>query len=287
MEAIFPEFLSENKVGDELAKLHALGDIVKPDGYRALIGPGRRILIDDSRSLLLGGGSVWSLPRILRGTVEVSGRIRVVRNDDVTSPGPVFPIQRLEDWVELDQDDMLAWAEKFVRIKLLNEANIEVPEGMTIWLGKKWAPLDQFTGASDVYLARRKAYMYGNAFDEYSLLRLRNCGGGGFKVDAFRPLEKDTARKLQGAIRSAGSPAEKIEYAAVRDGIVEVEVPHPLPSSFSKLLLLGWPSSTFEGDIPWPKKFEFSCLLLPLLSRAFKLFGYEFTEKRGKLHGRS
>jgi len=279
---LFPDHLANPQVvSNELEKLDQLGDVIKVDSYRAVCGPSRRIQIDSMSSLLLGGGPLCALPLALRTTVEIAGRSRIVGATSLSSIDATFPFQRLEDWLELDNDDMLTWAAQYVRTNLNREKKAVPPDDLNIFVRNRWVLLDDFMGESDDYLARRRTTNYGNRGHEYSVLRLRTKDRVK-KIDAFLEIGKDDARKLQGAIRTGKCVAEKMYFSFSSDETIEVTVPHPLAKAQSKLLLLGWECASDDTAKPWPRNIEFSRKATPLLARGLSLIGYELIEKRGK-----
>lgn len=282
---VFKEFLlNSDSVTDQVSKLDRLGDVVKVGSSRAIIGPARRISIDDSHALLVGGGPVSIFPTAIRGLVEVAGRSRIVVGTSEVTALNSMPFQRLEDWLELERDDMFEWANLFIKAKLKAERNISVPDDLVLWFHFRWVPIAGFIENSGVYLARRKITLYGNISFEYYLIRLRK-NGDTQKADALLIIEREYARKLQGLLRRADDGLEKLKFSIVREGVVELTVNHPLADCHEKILELGWEIEYGGDGAKWPKRFEFSQKMIPLLERAFSLIGYDLIERRGGNNG--
>jgi len=277
---VFKEFLlNGDRVSNELSKLDMLGDVVKINASRALIGPARRILIDESHALLIGGGPVSIFATALRGSIEVAGRSRILVGSIAETSLSSLPFQRLEDWLELERDDMVEWANTFVRNNLNPGRNILVPDDLVLWSHFRWIPIGEIVEKKGVYLARRRISRFGNLSDEYYLIRLRK-NVATQKIDALLPIERECARKFQGALRHDKEVREKFRFSVVREGIVELSINHPLAKCHEKILALGWHVDDDGGFGIWPKKFEFSKKLIPLLERAFNLIGYNLVEER-------
>ena len=282
---MFENILSNSdSVSVQLSKLDRLGDVVKLDSSRAIIGPRRRILIDDSHALLVGGGPLSTFPTAVRGLVEVAGRSRIVVGaSDMPSLNSI-PFQRLEDWLELDRDDMYEWANLFIKTELKPERNISIPDDLVLWSNFRWIPVAEFIEKNRVFLARRKIYRFGNVSFDYYLVRLRK-NGAAQKADSLLSIENECARKLQGLILREVDGLEKIKFSIVRRGVAELILPHPFAKTYEKILELTWQINDGSSIEKWPKKFEFPEKLIPLLKRAFSLIGYDLFEKTGSNNG--
>jgi|GEM_PF-4103248 hypothetical protein len=279
VKPLFPDLDSNlTQIAEELSSLDKIGDIIKVDSTHVISGPARRIELSSTSSLLVGGGPVGALPLRIQNKLEIAGRSRIISGQLEDLIAIEFPFQRLEDFLELEADDMLAWAENYIADKLRN-SNIESPpDDLQLWTSNRWIQFNDYSGESDICLARREIISFGRIQFEYSLLRLR-IKNKIKKIDAFVELDKSDARKLQGAIRSGSCGFEKVFFSKLSENSIEVVVPHPITDGKSKLLLLGWESSIRENSKPWPKKFEFSEKLTPLLTRGFRLMGYELIKK--------
>lgn len=270
--------LDSDSVTAQLSNLDRLRDVVKISSSQAIIGPARRIYIDDKHALLIGGGPVSALPSAMRGLVEVAGRSRIVAGTSEVSSLNSIPFQRLEDWLELERDDMFEWANLFIKAKLKTERNILVPDDLVLWFRFRWVAIAELIDNCGVYLARRKIALFGNLSLEYSLIRLRKSGATQ-KIDAFVSIERECARKLQGLLRRGDDGLERLKFSIVREGVVELVLNHPLANCHEKILALGWNIEYGSDTARWPKKFEFSQKMVPLLRRAFSLIGYDLIEK--------
>lgn len=276
---MFKDVLSNSdSVSEEISKLDRLGDVVKIDASWAVIGPARRISIDESQALLVGGGPLSTFPTAVRGLVEVAGRSRILVGA-IDMPSLNFmPFQRLEDWLELDRDDMHEWANLFINAKLKPERNILIPEDLVLWSHFRWIPLAEFFENNRVYLARRKVSRFGNSSFDYFLTRFRK-NGAVQKADAWLPIGNEDARKLQGLILRDVDGSEKLKFSIIRKGVAELVINHPLANSYKKILDLGWQVGDGDAYGKWPKRFEFAQKLIPLLESAFGLIGYDLVEK--------
>jgi hypothetical protein len=174
---------------------------------------------------------------------------------------------------------MHEWANLFVRTRLRPERNISIPEDLVLWSHFRWVSLTESIANNRVYLARRKVYRFGNSSFEYYLTRFRK-NGSIQKPDSLLPIDNESARKLQGLILRDVDGSEKLKFSAVRKGVVELRLYHPLADPYKKILELGWQVGDVNNDAKWPRRFEFSQNLIPILERALGLIGYDLVEKR-------
>jgi hypothetical protein len=271
---LFPDEVgSLEMVREVIDNLQEMGDLARMDGNRVQIAPARRLELDSSHSLLVGGGPLDSLPLRICKSLVISGRSRIMTEPLPGELAHAFPLQQLEDWLGLEDEDMMAWATAFAEAKTKPQSDVAVPDGVHVWNGKYWRTLGEFEGLGP-QLCRRKTLLYGNPVHEYALLRFRR-GGATTRVEAYAIIDRETARKLQGALRTAGTSGEQFRISATRPGIVEITLRHPLPKRYEKLLLFGWEAAYLDPPEHGVRKIEFSDRLLPLLSRGFSLLGYE------------
>lgn len=276
---LFPNYLdSADEIRGELNHLQDLGDLARLDGHNVRIAPARRLEIDSERCLILGGGPIQVLPLALQKQLTVSGRSRIMTSAMANDLQQAFPVQRLEDWLNLEDDNMLKWATDFVAAKLKAKCDNFVPDGLRIWNGQFWRTLEEFDGPSGACVCRRGVLHYGNPTHEYGLVKLKRISNKA-QIDTYTPIERDVARKLQGALHQIGTKAEKFVMKNVRPGILELTLRHPIAQHHSKLLLLGWMSQDSYELEPGVQKIEFSEILLPLLRKGFGLIGYELVSR--------
>jgi hypothetical protein len=276
---LFPELLGGvDEARDELNRLQDLGDLARIDGHYVSIAPARRLEIDSERSLLLGGGPIEVFPLALQKQLEVSGRSRILNSPVPRELEQAYPLQRLEDWLGLEDDNMLKWANDFVAVKVKMSRDDHVPEGLRLWDGRYWRSLEAFDGSDGAYLCRRNVNIYGNAAHEYGLVKFRRISNNP-QIDTHTIIEKEVARKLQGLLRPVRPKAEQFVITKVRPGIVELMLRHPVSEQHSKLLHLGWKATESNALEPGVQKIEFSEMLLPLLSKGFRLIGYELVSR--------
>jgi len=276
---LFPELLKDDdEVRNELTHLQTLGDLNKVDGHHVSIAPARRLEIDSHRSLLLGGGPAQLLPLLIRKQLVVSGRSRILNSSVSQDAQQAYPLQRLEDWLGLEDDDMLTWAKEFVATKVKARRHDLIPEGIRLWDGRYWNSVEEFSGPDGVYLCRRSVNLFGNATHEYALTKFHRFSTIR-RIDGYVTIDKEIARKLQGALRPTRSAAEQFPVTKVRAGIIQIMLPHPIAEQHSKLLSLGWKSRDSDTLKPGVQKIEFSEMLLPLLSKGFSLIGYELAPR--------
>lgn len=271
---LFPEEQNGSQVvRDELRHLQEMGDLVRIDGHYASVAPARRLAIEPDRSLLIGGGTIGVLPSVIQKKLVVSGRARILTSEVPPELQQAYPLQRLEDWLGLEDDDMLKWANEFVAIKVGTKCDM-IPEGLRFWNGRSWCSPEDFDGPNGACLCRRNISHFGNPMHEYGLIKLRRTSGH-LQISSHISIEKEVARKLQGALRPVRPKAEQFVVTEVRPGIVELTLRHPIAEQHVKLLHLGWKASGAHVLDAGVQKIEFSERLLPILSRGFGLIGYE------------
>lgn len=275
VKPLFPDLLGNiDEIREELDCLQYLGDLSRIGGRYVSVAPGRRLEIDSESSLLLGGGPLDVFPATVQRQTMVSGRSRIITSALSSELQQAYPLQRIEDWLGLEDEDMLKWANDFVFAKVKTGSNDYIPDGLRIWDGRFWHPLEDFKGADALYLCRRNISLYGNLAHEYGLIKCHHTSRN-LRIDSYVAVEKEVARKLQGALRPAKQKAEQFFVTKGRRGIVEVTLRHPIAKQHSKLLLLGWKAAESSERELGAQKFEFSERLLPLLAKGFSLIGYE------------
>lgn len=276
---LFSEYLGgADAIRDELDLLQDLGDLARIDGHYVSIAPARRLEIDADRSLLLGGGPIEVLPSVLQKQLVVSGRSRILNCAVPHDLQQAYPIQRLQDWLSLEDDDMQKWANDFVTAKINSKSEDLIPDALLLWDGRSWSRLDEYVGPAGTYLCRRNVNIFGNAAHDYGLIKFRRVSSTP-KIDSHIPIEKEVARKLQGTLRPVRPTAEQFLFSRLRPGIIELTLRHPIAKQHSKLLHLGWKAKDSGALKPGVEKIEFSELLLPLLSKGFGLIGYELVSR--------
>ncbi|WP_124487167.1 MULTISPECIES: hypothetical protein [unclassified Burkholderia] len=281
LSPLWPEFAGDDYGADlileELGQLAKLGEFMKVDSFHWIPAPERFILVEDSTLLLVSPFPLAALPFRVRKAVQVIGRARLI---DSQKAGAMdfIPLQRLVDWMGGPNESVDVWSSAFVESNVRNLAVVEGLEDVDVFSSGSWrrvAELKEHLSSPQLY--RRKVSVGGHPHSEYGLCRLNFSGDGCPTVASALSISRDDARRLQGSMPSTGGQAQTVKFQRWRGNVV-VLLPRPMPMPESVFLSLGWMRDrSAPGD--WPRKYTFSGRLVPLLTEAFELLGYQLIEQ--------
>jgi hypothetical protein len=257
--------------------LSSVGEIVRTGSSQWIPAPDRAVYIDEHTRLLLSSKPLQLLTFRLRRSIQTIGRARVVdvRESDSTKS---IVIQGLREWMQCRYNEIEDWGNEFVANSATKLSAVEGLENGEVFLGGRWCRTESLTNpASGIQLYRRRVYIYGNAKHEYALCRLATSKSGGIDVSAALVIEKNDARRLQGAVRF-GDGRRRVIKIRCDAGIATLFLLNPLPHPENAFLSLGWVCPEQEPK-EWPKKYLFSERLVPLLKAALRLLGYDTVEQ--------
>ncbi|RKE25912.1 hypothetical protein B0G76_7486 [Paraburkholderia sp. BL23I1N1] len=281
LSPVWPELVkdeqSEDPVLDSLSHLARLGEMMKVDSSHWVSAPVRLIAVDDTTSALIAATPLHALPFPLRKVIQITGRARLVDTTGRHSATTV-PVQRLADWMRCAHGDVCVWARAFMQQGEKNMLSVEDLDGVELFLAGRWQPPGGLTKPPHgVQLYRRKVLIHGTPSHEYGLCRLRATGGERADIERALVIDRQDARRLQGALPQASGLPQTIKYQRDAD-LVTLFLPRPLPAPENAFLSLGWPCGDHAPEA-WPKKYVFSARLIPLLQNAIELLGYRLIEQ--------
>ncbi|PRY04687.1 hypothetical protein B0G73_1112 [Paraburkholderia sp. BL25I1N1] len=238
------------------------------------VSPPRLLAIDDTMSLLIGGGATRVLPKAIRKDIEQAGRARILTmSSSLDAEFEGVPEQTLQSWLGLPRESAHSWSTDFLEsIKLTGPLDDEA-ENLLVLNERSWGPVAKCTGPLGRRLARRAVSIYGNPSFQYYLCNLKARAGNFPAVESLARIDRQEARRLQPFMSSSENcrPTVRCETSGPE---ICIELSWPLPEPENKLLHLGWMYPVPECDNPWPQKYYFSAKLYPFLANALDILGY-------------
>jgi hypothetical protein len=271
---LFVQADEELSVSNEIDAMVRLGEIWKTTTGEYAVSPPRLLAIDDTTSLLIGGGATRVLPKAIRRSIEQAGRARILTMPEgLTAEFESVPEQTLQSWLGLPREHAHSWSIDFLEsIKLAGPLDDEA-ENLLILNERNWVPVASYGGPLGRRLARRAVFLYGNPSFHYYLCKLKVYAGNFPVVESLARIDRQEARRLQPFMSSSENRRPTVR-CQISGPTLDLELSWPLPEPENKLLHLGWMQPGPKGDSPWPKRYYFSGKLYPFLANALDILGY-------------
>jgi len=262
---------------NEIDAMERLHEIWKSPTGGYSVSPPRLLPIDETSSLLIGGGAGRVLPRAIRKNLEQAGRARILtRSSSLAAELECVAEQTMQSWLGLSREDALSWSKDFLdSIKLTGPLDDEA-ENLLVLSGRRWVPATRCAGPFGRRLARREVSIFGNQSFHYYVCALKASSESIAVVDSVARIERQQARRLQ-PYMSSGEGSRPTMQCEVIGTSIRLALSWPLPEPEDKILYLGWTHPIPEGEASWPKYYDFSAKLYPFLAKAFDVLGYSLT----------
>jgi hypothetical protein len=264
-------------ISEEIDAMVRLNEIWRSTTGGYAVAPPRLLAIDETASLLIGGGATQVIPKDVRRNIEQAGRARILTiTDSCDSALESVPEQTLQSWLGLSRDSVTSWSTEFINLLKLMRPLDDEADNLVVLNKQGWMPLAKFTGPFGQRLTRRAVSFYGNPSFQYYLCTLKAALNTPPTVESLARIERQDARRLQPLL--VGNEGQRPTLQCdVSGAICSVKLFWPLPEPESKILHLGWRVPNSENANLWPRRYCFSSKLYPLLAKALEVLGYNVT----------
>ncbi|MBC8751424.1 MULTISPECIES: hypothetical protein [Paraburkholderia] len=281
LSPLWTEFAGDDQTSDPvlegLGHLAMLGELMKVDSSHWIPAPSRTISVDHDTRVLIAASPLAALPLRLRKAIQVAGRARLIDIKSAPSES-TLPLQRLTDWMRCPHDQVGVWSQAFIEHYAKKMSAVEGVEGAELFLHGTWQQLNALKQQPvGTQLYRRKVFIYGSPTSEYGLCRLRETVDSRAEVAAALVIDKQDARRIQGAMQSPSGSSQPMKLQR-NVSTATLVLPRPLPAPENAFLSLGWKLAD-QKPSDWPKRYAFSARLVPLLKSAVELIGYQLIEQ--------
>jgi hypothetical protein len=273
MPALGYEDGPEDLIRRELHLLTELKDLVEDDELGVSLAPCRLVPVEPGAFLMIGGGPSQSLPSEIRTELQIFGRARVV------TPSPrnrqfleSLPKQTAESWLASTGAAPFAWRDAYLKVAARRMAAAVELEHVEAFEGGFFRQLASVRETGKPLFVR---FRTNSSFNRFYGLASCVSADGKRVVEKFADIDYDDAQRLRGIWSMDGVPA-RLEFAKC-NGLVELNVGHPLPKPEAQFLSLGWFVES-KSQSGWPHHYYFPQFVFPLIEAAAIALGFQMTE---------
>lgn len=257
----------------ELHLLIELKDLVEDDEFGLSLAPCRLIQADLGIFLIIGGEPSQLLPSEIRTELKIFGRARMVTPSSKNRQHlDSLPKQTAENWLASTGTKPFAWRAAYIKDaarRMTAAVELEYVEAFENGFFRPLASIRETGGPLFV------RFRTDSSFKHFYGLASSISADGKQIIDKFADIDYNDAQRLRCIWSGEDFPA-RLEFAKC-NGLLQLNIGHPLPKPEAQFLSLGWFIKS-KSQSGWPRHYYFPQSAFSLIEAATISLGFQLTE---------